>query len=246
MAAFDPNIFLGEILNSPIFWVMAIIMVFIGLGFYLGWFGKFKRPEKYQSEDLHESLMKDLKPRMRVQGRNVKNTFLIQGYHKFGKVRKYTISKVQQHVRSDTDGTQKNRKEDKPKMKEQEADFVYFLVGGSAWLSWIPYIGKNYEPDYYVINKEFVTHDPQSKLFEIDPDVHMYPYAKIWVSDRRTQRYLTELEARRTVEFEAETNINTLKRWTYYNEPQSGRVVVMEKDTQLEQDKWDHTDQTAG
>jgi hypothetical protein len=155
----------------------------------------------------------------------------------FGKVRRYSVSKATFQVKEKRTKPQ----DEKPKLKTVDVNLLYLMVGGNPWLAWIPYIGKSYDSEYFVLNSGYVKHDPQSKIFQIDSDVHIYPYAKIWISDKKTQMYLTELEARRTLEFEAETNINTLKRWTYYGEPQAGRVVVMEKDVQLEQDKWDHT-----
>jgi hypothetical protein len=241
MAAFDPNIFLGELLNSPVFWIMACIIGFMWAGFHFNWFGKMKRKPSFKEENLTDSLLKDLEPRMKVQGKKIKNSKLMQNMINFGKVRKYSISKAEFQIKEKRSKVQ----DEKPELTTQQVDLVYLLVGGNPWLNWIPYIGKAYESEYFVMNKGYVKHDAQSKIFEIHPDVHVYPYAKIWISDKKTQRYLTELEARRTIEFEAETNINTLKRWTYYGEPQAGRVVVMEKDVQLEQDKWDHTREVA-
>lgn len=249
MAPLNPNLALGELMNNPLFWVLIVVVGGVTLAYYMGWFDKVKFRKEFKAEDLNESLMKDLKPRMIVQGKKIKNTKLVQGQIDFGKVRKVSKTKVEFHSRKSNIGKktpQKLEKEVKSILQKEEVEMVYFTVGGNTWLSWIPVIGKNYEPEYFIFEDEFIKFEPQSRIYTIDKDVHVYPYAKIWICSKKTQRYLTELEARRTQEFESETNINTLKRWTYYNEPQSGRVVVMEKDTQLEQDKWDHTRETHG
>lgn len=236
------NVIIGQLINNPLFW---IICVFVGIFFLLwklGVFGRNKEP--FKPETLEESLKSDLRPRMKIQGQKLKNEYLIQGYHSLGKIRKYSLGNVEFEARKliEPKGpVKRGRKKKKPEVKliKETANVIYFTVGGNTWISWVPIIGKNYEPVYYIIDREMVTREAQSKKWAIDPDVHVYPYGTVWVSSNITQHYLTELEARRSQEFEAETNINTLKRWTYYNEGLGGRIVVKERDSQLDKEKWD-------
>lgn len=237
--ATDVNLMVGELMNSPIFWVMACVIVFLVLGQRYGWFKKLLGEKKFVGEPLKETLMKDLKPRLAKHGKKV-NAILIQNYHSFGKVKRYCEGEVKYWTR--TVGNPKpNPKESK--MKQDTMSVTYFLVGGNPMLSWIPYIGKKYEPDYYVINSDHVKYDPSSETFYLSNSIHLYPYAEVWVSDVRTQRYLTELEARRTQEFEAETNINTLKRWTYYDSTKAGRITFAEKEADIEKERWKETEE---
>lgn len=245
MAAANLNEMLGELMNSPLFWMLIIFIAFFAIGYNLGWFNKFKPIKRFKPEDLNESLLKDIKPRLKIQGKKVKDTKLMQKYTNYGKVRRYSTSIVKFEDRKEKKIVNKNKASETTEFEKVEAKMIYFLVGGNPWLSWIPYIGKNYAPDYFVINQDYVKYEPQSRIFDIQPDIHVYPYARIWISGKQTQTYMTELQARRTQEFEAETNINTLKRWTYYNEVHAGRVGIMEKDTDLEQQKWDNTREVA-
>ena len=234
----DINIMLGQLMESPIFWVMGAVIVFLVVGQRYGWFSKALGRKEFKGEPLKDTLLKDLKPRLRKHGKSGKGAVLMQHYHSFGKVRKFCEGKIEYWVRNPV-----NPKPNPgiPEFKKQEVTAVYFLVGGNTWLSWIPYVGKNFEPDYYVIKEGYIDYDSKSRTFEINRDIHLFPYAEVWVSDKLTAKYLTELEARRTVEFEAETNINTLKRWTHYDSQRAGRIVTMEKEAKLEKEKWDHT-----
>jgi len=236
----DINVMIGQVMENPIFWVMGAVVVFLVLGQRYGWFSKAFGRKEFKGEPLKDTLLRDLKPRLKKHGKKGKGAILMQHYHNFGKVKKFCEGNVEYWIRKPGNPKPKEKAE----FDKKGVDITYFLVGGNAWLSWIPYIGQNYEPDYYVLKTEFVKFNPETKTFDVDMGVHLFPYGEIWVSDKQTAKYLTELEARRTQEFEAETNVNTLKRWTYYDSQKAGRIVTMEKDVQLDQDRWDHTRET--
>ncbi len=233
-------------LESP----LGIGLVIIGVIVFMAWhFGLFKvRPEKFKSETLKDILLKDLKPRMVVLASKSKWK-LMYNYNIVGKIRRITEgsfmfwtiedqqTKIEKHKKKiGFDAYAKLDK--KPKFLTEIANLTYMMVGGNKWLSWIPVIGKSYQPNFFVINSDFVKIESSSKIITISNNAHLYPFGEIWIADKRTERYFTELISRATLESELEVRTNTPKRWTFYGEQRAGTAILTEEKQRLEDEKW--------
>ncbi len=231
-------------LSSPVGWSIIIIAVIV----YFAWKGGLFRskPEMFKGETLKEILLRDLKPRMTILGSKTKWRLIYQ-FKDIGRVHRITQSDIEFFKEKEKDKDKKEkaqgfavyrRKEKRPEFIQENVNLVYMLVGGNLWLSWIPFTHK-WDPQFFVLKEDHIKIEANRNVVVINESVHLYPYGEVWVSDMKTQRYLTELEARRTLENESETRVNTLKRWVHYGEQRSAKILTLEEKERVESEKWE-------
>lgn len=224
-----------DLLSSPLFQPPMIYIIIIGFVFVFSllMFIKFKRKsedviEHFNHESLEDILKKEtFEKYMATFGRKTKKGCLFwnMGIIKINKVLFLRMKLEERKTKTTT--------EIKP------IDFIIFQKG--SFLSNLPIFNKIKTKEYFVVDntEKFITKDKYNDKWVINPDVNMHLFGGIWIGSSYGLNYLTELMYKRTYESEKEIEINTPKRFVWYNDIYASKFTGDILSNELEQSKYD-------
>jgi len=235
---------------SNIVFVPPIAYVFWGLvGFGLAlWFvlKYYNAPQdQFEIERFSEVVNKDLDKALGILGMRSRNTKLIKGMMKIGDITKHLHEKgkITTTFKVKADKTIK----DKPNLIVEKAEGEYKTVSKKTPFdlhifevnvgdSFLNIFGKGNEK--IIVDAEFLTFDPVKNVFQINENINMWKFAEVWVTSETGKEFITDIAWKRSLEMQTEETMNLAKKTTYLEMRMAKKSELMEKATQLEQEKY--------
>lgn len=129
----------------------------------------------------------------------------------------------------------------KYKFLTKDKTFLIFKKGG-GFFEEIPVLKLIHtKAEYFVVEDEdkYVKKDPNSNLWTLSPNTFPHLFAGVWVVSMDGVAFLTELAYKKMQENDKEESVNALKRFIFYNDHHTARIVAMERKQELKDESWD-------
>lgn len=234
-----PGTFIDFLFEPPWIYILMLGGGLFGVWWLLRKYNIIGGPKpQFKGETLENIIQnKNLTRIVKTYGHKVKNAKLILNMKniKIGRVISFPAKVM---VRETTEGS---KGKIRAKFVSKDRYFLVFKAGGGIFES-IPLVKYMHRtPEYFLIrdDKQFITKDPDANLWTINRHVFPHTFGGVWVFSTDGVNFLTEFAYKRMQENDKEESVNALKRFIFYNDQFTGRIVGMERKQELKDESWE-------
>lgn len=237
--------FVDFLFEPPWIYVLMVVGTVVGVWFVLKKYGVLPSGVKEFKGETIKQIIQDqnLRNLLATFGEKVKKGKLVT-HMKTIKISRVATVPVEISIRKEV-ASGRFKKKTTYSFKPYKKHFLVFKSGGGLFES-IPGLKLMHkEPEYFVIDDDerFIKKDMTNNIWSINKNTFPHTFGGVWIFSTDGVSFLTELAYKKMQENDKEESVNALKRFIFYNDHFTGRIVGMERKEELKQEGWEKTKQ---